>query len=84
MLSHVERVQIVVRDDGPGIARDDRERIFDRFVRLVTAETDHDSLPISSATVHMRPDGIERQPMASIADSLCRARVTCYQQDPAE
>jgi signal transduction histidine kinase len=29
-----QRVQIVVRDDGPGIARDDRERIFDRFVRL--------------------------------------------------
>ncbi|CAB4737410.1 unannotated protein [freshwater metagenome] len=30
----MQRVQIVVRDDGLGIGRDDRERIFDRFVRL--------------------------------------------------
>jgi len=33
-------VEIRVNDDGPGIARQDRERIFDRFVRLDTHRGD--------------------------------------------
>jgi len=33
------RVQIIVRDEGPGIAQEDRERIFHRFERAVRAES---------------------------------------------
>lgn len=33
------RARIVVRDEGPGIAQEDRERIFHRFERAVQAES---------------------------------------------
>jgi signal transduction histidine kinase len=32
-------VELVVRDDGPGVPRDERQRIFDRFVRLDDARS---------------------------------------------
>lgn len=34
---NVDHLEIVVADDGPGIAAADRSRVFDRFVRLETA-----------------------------------------------
>jgi signal transduction histidine kinase len=36
------RASVVVRDDGPGVPKADRERIFDRFVRLDDARTRDD------------------------------------------
>lgn len=29
-----EKLEFIVRDDGPGIAPDDRERVFERFYRI--------------------------------------------------
>ena len=36
---HGGRVTLVVRDAGPGVAADDRERIFERFARVDSART---------------------------------------------
>ncbi|MBG6219660.1 MULTISPECIES: ATP-binding protein [unclassified Janthinobacterium] len=34
LISHGRELELQVRDDGPGIAPEDRERVFERFVRL--------------------------------------------------
>ncbi|GGF47503.1 two-component sensor histidine kinase [Marmoricola endophyticus] len=37
-----DRAELVVEDDGPGVAEEDRERIFERFVRLDEARARDD------------------------------------------
>ena len=55
---------LVVRDDGPGIAEADRERVFERFVRLPQATEQGSGLGLA----------IEERMVASQTGSLRSAK----------
>ena len=47
-----QRAIVIIEDDGPGIAEDDRERVFDRFTRLDEArDRDHGGTGLGLAIV---------------------------------
>jgi len=56
-----DRLQIVVEDDGPGIAESDRERIFERFFRGASsgrrAQTSGTGLGLALVDQHVRVHG---------------------------
>ena len=41
------RVELTISDDGPGIAEENRERVFDRFTRIAGQQTEGSGLGLS-------------------------------------
>ena len=78
---HDDRITVTISDDGAGIPVDDRERVFDRFVRLDDARTrDGGGTGLGLAIVHdivarhdaqIRIEGVQPHGTAIIIEFSC-------------